>query len=290
MGLTKYLKMAFLNRWNLLVCFGTAAFSILSGRPDIVLPLVLAGEIGYLGFLGTHPKFQQYIEAQEAKLSRQDDREVVSTVARRLLAELPKPLVDRFEGVRTRCAELQRLARQMREPDRSSSPPPLDDLQIAGLDRLLWMYLRLLFTQYSMSQFLKKTSAAQIEQAISQLQERLKTLAAETDDVRRQRMSKVVEENLATSQARLANYQKAEQSYELMGLEIDRLENTIHSLSELAVNRQEPEFISGQIDQVANSMVQTERTMGELAFVTGLQLANEEVPPMLRAGTVRANE
>lgn len=289
MGLTKYLKMAFLNRWNLLVCFGSAAFSILSGRPDIVLPLVLAGEIGYLGFLGTHPKFQQYIEAQEAKLTRQDDREVVSTVARRLLAELPKPLVDRFEGVRTRCAELQRLARQMHDPDRTGAPPPLDDLQIAGLDRLLWMYLRLLFTQHSMSQFLKQTSAAQIERDIGQLQERLKTLGTGADDVRRQRLMKVVEENLATSRARLANYKKAEESYELMSLEIDRLENTIHSLSELAVNRQEPEFISGQIDQVANSMVQTERTMGELAFVTGLQLANEEVPPMMQRSTVSAN-
>ncbi|MDB5389172.1 MAG: hypothetical protein JWM11_4818 [Planctomycetaceae bacterium] len=289
MGLTKYLKMAFLNRWNLLVFLGGVAFSLLTGRPDIFLPIVLAGEISYLGFLGTHPKFQKYIEAQEAKASRQDDREAVSIVARRLLAELPKPLADRFEGVRSRCAELQRLARQMRDPDRTGVPPPLDDLQIAGLDRLLWMYLRLLFTQYSMSQFLKKTNAAAIEGDISRLEERMKSLVAETDEVRRQRLTKVVEENLSTSRSRLANYKKAEESYELMGLEIDRLENTIHSLSELAVNRQEPEFISGQIDQVANSMVQTERTMGELAFVTGLQLVNEEVPPMLRPNTVSTN-
>lgn len=290
MGLTKYLKTAFMNRWNLLICLGGVGFSILSGIPDILLPLFLAGELSYLGFLGTHPKFQQYVEAQEAKGTRQDDRTAVTTVARRLLAELPKSLVDRFEAVRTRCAELQRLARQMRDPDRTGTPPPLDDIQIAGLDRLLWMYLRLLFTQYSMSQFLKKTSAAQIESGIGQLEERLKTLSTEADDARRQRLQKVVEENLATSRARLANYKKAEESYELMGLEIDRLENTIHSLSELAVNRQEPEFISGQIDQVANSMVQTERTMGELAFVTGLQLANEEVPPMLRGSAVTASE
>lgn len=286
MGLTKYLKTAFLNHWNLLVCLGGVGFSVLSGRPDILLPLVLAGELTYLGFLGTHPKFQQYVEAQEAKLSRQDNREVVSTVARRLLAEMPKALVDRFELVRTRCAELQRIARQMRDPDQGGEPPPLDDLQIAGLDRLLWMYLRLLYTQYSMSQFLKKTSAEQIERDIGQLELRLKTLGDSPDDPRNQRLKKVVEDNLATSRARLANFQKAQESYELMGLEADRLENTIYSLGELAVNRHEPEFISVQIDQVANSMIQTERTMGELAFVTGLQLANEEVPPMLQQRTV----
>lgn len=285
MGLTKYLKMAFLNRWNLLVCLGGVGFSLLSGLPDIFLPLFLAGEISYLGFVGTHPKFQKYIEAQQAKVSREGNRELASSVARRLLADLPRHLVDRFEAVRTRCAELQGLARQMREPDPTGAPPAIDDPQIAGLDRLLWMDLRLLFTQHAMSQFLKKTSAEQIERDIGQLEERLKALGRETDEVRRKRLMKVVEDNLLTSRARLANYKKAQESYELMGLEIDRLENTIHSLSELAVNRQEPEFISGQIDQVADSMVQTEQTMGELAFVTGLQMANEEVPPMLRTRT-----
>jgi hypothetical protein len=89
-----------------------------------------------------------------------------------------------------------------------------------------------------------------------------------------------------TSHARLANYKKAEENCELMGLEIERLENTIHSLSELAVNRQEPEFISGQIDQVASSMVQTEKTMSDLQFVTGLKSVDDEVPEILRAPTV----
>ena len=153
------------------------------------------------------------------------------------------------------------------------------------------MYLRLLFTQFSLSQFLKKTSVEQIEEDIRQLEGRLKSLSDNANDPAQQRLHKVVEENLQTSRLRLANYQKARDNNELMSLEIDRLENTIHSLSELAVNRQEPDFISGQIDQVANSMVQTERTMGELAFVTGLNVAEEkEVPPMLQAAAVRASE
>jgi DNA-binding ferritin-like protein len=265
-------------------------FALLSGRADVVAPLVLAVEVAYLGFLGTHPKFQKYVEAQEAKEARQDGREVAATAVRRMLVELPKDLVRRFEAIRTRCTELRQIAQKMRDPGPNDEPPPLDDLQLAGLDRLLWMYLRLLFTQHSLSQFLEKTSVSQIEQDILELEERLKGFSAGTSDVRQQRLRKVVEDDLATSQARLANYKKAEENHELMSLEIKRLENTIHSLSELAVNRQEPEFISGQIDQVANSMVQTERTMGELAFVTGLKLANEEVPSMLRTNTVPVSE
>jgi hypothetical protein len=257
-------------------------FAFVSGYPDVFVPLVLAAETAYLGFLGTHPKFQKYVDAQEAKAARQDGSAAATATARRILKELPKPLVQRFEAVRTRCAELRQLARQMRDPELADGQP-LEDLQLTSLDRMLWMYLRLLFTQYSLSQFLKKTSAEQIEADIREFENRLKTLSSTQNDPRQQRLRKVVEDNLVTSHARLANFKKAEENYELMGLEIERLENTIHSLSELAVNRQEPEFISGQIDQVASSMVQTEKTMSDLQFVTGLKSVDDEVPEILRA-------
>ena len=289
-GLTRYLKVAFLNRWNLLAMLGGCGFSLLSGHADVFVPLVLAGETAYLGFLGTHPRFQKYVDAQEAKTARQDGSIAALETAKRMLKELPRPLVQRFGAIRTRCAELRQLARQIRDPERAGEPQPLEDLQLAGLDRLLWMYLRLLFTQYSLSQFLKKTSVQAIEDDIHQFEGRLKAMAEAPADPRQQKLRKVVEDNLQTSQARLANYKKAEENCELMGLEIERLENTIHSLSELAVNRQEPEFISGQIDQVATSMVQTERTMGELQFATGLKSLDEEVPPILRDAAVVAEE
>ena len=66
----KYLKTAFLNHWNLLVFLAGMAFALLSGSRDVLLPLVLAGEIAYVGLLGSHPKFQSYVDAQEAKAQR----------------------------------------------------------------------------------------------------------------------------------------------------------------------------------------------------------------------------
>lgn len=290
MGLTKYLKTAFGNRWNLLFFLGGTGFALISGHADVFLPLVLAAETAFLGFLGTHPKFQKYVDAQEAKASRQDGSAAATATARRILKELPKPLVQKFEAVRSRCAELRQLARQMRDPDQLGDGQPLEDMQLTSLDRMLWMYLRLLYTQYSLSQFLKKTSAGQIETDIRQFEDKLKVFSQAANDPRQQRLRKVVEDNLVTSHARLANYKKAEENCELMGLEIERLENTIHSLSELAVNRQEPEFISGQIDQVASSMVQTEKTMSDLQFVTGLKSVDDEVPQILRDQTAVVNE
>lgn len=283
MGLTKYLKAAFFNQWNLLTFLGGMGFSLLSGRFDVLAPLVVAAEVAYLGLLGTHPRFQRAVDAQDAKANRQDGADAVQATVRRILFELPKPLGQRFEELRSQCEELRQISARMREPVQTGAPPPLDDMQLASLDRLLWMYLRLLYTQHALSQFLQKTSWADIQANIDQLELRLKNLsAAAASDERQMRACKVVEDNLQTSRSRLENYQKARENHELMGLELDRLENTIRSLSELAVNRHEPNFISGQIDQVAASMVQTERTMGELQFVTGLNAEDEEVPSILR--------
>ncbi|MEN6495553.1 MAG: hypothetical protein ABFD16_14830, partial [Thermoguttaceae bacterium] len=109
-------------------------------------------------------------------------------------------------------------------------------------------------------------------------------------DPRKERMRKALDDNLQTNRTRLANLEKARENYQLVELEIDRLENKIRSLSEMAVNRQEPEFISSQVDQVASSMVETERTMNELQFATGLDPVDNEAPKLLRPKTTRVFE
>jgi hypothetical protein len=113
------------------------------------------------------------------------------------------------------------------------------------------------------------------------LEARLAQLPAEGANVQDQRVRKTLEDNLQTSRDRLANLQRARDNYDLVKLEIDRLENKIRSLSELAVNRQEPDYISGQVDQVASSMLETEKTMNDLRFVTGLDPI-DEAPSLLR--------
>jgi len=153
---------------------------------------------------------------------------------------------------------------------------------LAGLDRLLWIFLRLLYTHFALSRFLQKTDNEAIQQDIERIQTRLEPLPADSQDPQQQRIRKALEDNLATSQERLANYQKAMNNLQLIELQLDQLENRIHSLSEMAVNRQEPDFISSQVDLVATSMIQTEQTMNELRFATGLDAATAETPPLLR--------
>ena len=119
---------------------------------------------------------------------------------------------------------------------------------------------------------------------------RLKRLVPRGDDPQVERMRKAIEDNIQTCELRLSNLQKALANKELVELEISRLESKILSLSELAINRQEPDFISDQVDQVASGMIQTEKTMNDLQSITGLELADEAVPELLKREVVKINK
>jgi chemotaxis protein histidine kinase CheA len=275
----KYIKSAFLYHWNLVGFFGAVGFAALSPMPGALVPLAFALEIAYLGFLGTHPKFQQYVEAQAAKAGRESETLSADRALHQIMAALPRKSVQRFEALRSRCLELRQIAVGLRDPSRANEAMPLEELQLAGLDRLLWTFLRMLYTQYMLERFLTRTDEAQIKLTIDNLQASIQRQTAGTDDAQKQKIRKALEDNLETSRARLANLQKARDNSELVRLELDRLENKINSLSEMAVNRQEPDFIVRQVDQVASSMEQTERTMTDLQFATGM--AVEEAVPQL---------
>ncbi len=290
MGLGKYLKKAFLNHWNLLAFIGGMGFAMLSGHPDVYVPLVLAGEAAYVGVIGTHPKFQYYVDVQESKANRKDGSLLAAEAFEKMLKSLPIRQLDRFVSLRDRCLALRQIAQQMRMTEdlsRSSDPHPLDDLQLSGLDRLLWIDLRLLYTQTMLERFFERTSEDEIRAEIRRIEKKLAGLppADSAPGSPREGIRNALQDNLETSQARLANLQKARENSELIEAEISRLESKISSITEMAINRQDPQFVSSQVDQVAGSLVSTERAMNELQFATGLDPFDDLAPSIIPRAT-----
>ncbi len=185
----KYIKIAFRNRWNLLALAGSVGVALISGQPEIVLPLVLAAETAYLGYVGTHPKFQKYVDVQEAQLQREVHSQQNEAILARIRHGLPKELLFRFNQLRQRCQHLRRLAADLKHPQFDDLDSTLDSVQIAGLDRLLWVFLRLLFTYHSLATFLQDTSLERMQDDQSKLETRLKEI-----DANDQRVNQIVEQ------------------------------------------------------------------------------------------------
>ena len=110
-GLMDYLKAAFFFRWNLLFFLGGLAAAAIAPLPDVTIPIVLAGELAYLGALTSIPRFRAAIDAKvhsaQGTASTQPTTEPSLVV---MLAGLPGEARSRFERLHSRCVEMRHLA------------------------------------------------------------------------------------------------------------------------------------------------------------------------------------
>jgi hypothetical protein len=282
-GIAEYLKRAFLYRWNMLLFLGGTAAAALSPWPDALLPLVGAVEVLYLGGLVASSKFRDAIDAQAHKEARGPQaanatpgREAPRSV-QEVLAMLPMESKKRFEQVRARCVEMRAIASGVRGRAGAANEPG-NDLSTPALDRLLWVFLRLLVSSDSLQRFLQRTNADEIRTRLAESKQRLEQLTGGDD-----RIIRSLQDSVAAQELRLQNYERAKGNLEYVRVELDRIEAKIQVLAESSVNRQDPDFLSSQIDSVTESMQSTEKAISELQQITGLVDEMQEPPAILEA-------
>jgi len=276
-GMMAYLKRAFLYRWNLLLFLGGAAACALSPWPDALFPLLLAAEVAYLGGLVSRPKFRDAIDAQvhkEAQQSGTRQGAAGSESLSEIVNSLIPPSRQRFDALRARCLEMKSIARGVGNQSVSSS----EDLSTPALDRLLWIFLRLLASQQGLDRFLRSTSEAEIRARIEEIKTKLNSAAAQEE-----RFKHSLEDSVAVHELRLENYKKAGENAEFVRVELDRIEAKIQALVESSVNRQDPNVLSSQIEGVTESVQSTEAAIRELQQITGVVDQMQEPPAILDA-------
>jgi hypothetical protein len=274
-GLKEYLKRAFLFRWNMLLFGGGAIGALLTPWPDAAFALLVAGELIYLTQLVSSTKFRDAIDAQVYHETKQTAAVSGQQSIQGLVSGLSAESKRRFETLRARCLEMRALAMGVRGRTGAHEG---EDLSTAALDRLLWVFLRLLVSQEAMQQFLQRTDVKEINMRLEECRTRL---AANKDGD--ERIIRSLTDSLSAQEMRLANYQKAQGNADFVRIELDRIEAKIQALTEAAVNRQDPDFLTGQIDSVSESMQSTETTIRELQQLTGFMDQMEEPPAILEA-------
>jgi len=281
-GWFRYVKEAFTYKWNLLLFGGATVAALLSPSPDVVLPLVAAGEIAFLAGLTTLPRFQGAIDAK----ARAEERGLGAGTAPPT-ADKQKKLADvlgsleadrrnRFLRVRARCVEMQRIANAVRGDTRDESGAA-SELRAPALDRLLWVFLRLLLSQQALNRFLRAADG----QAIKTQLDELITKQRAAEEKKDERILRSITDSVATATLRLDNYEKAKSNAEFVGVELDRIENKIQALTEMAISHQDPNELSIQVDAVAEGMSHTEQTIRDLQAITGLSSDNNDAPSIL---------
>ncbi len=278
---SEYLKEAFFFRWNLLFFVGGTAAAALTPLAPVLLPLVGAGELAYLAGLISVPRFRAAIDAK-AHARRQGTPTAAPSVPApslsMMLNSLPSESRARFERLHERCLEMRGIAAGVRGTA-GSQTGSAEDIRTPGLDRLLWLFLRLLLSKAALDRFLKTMDGQEISNRLEELRKNLAAAQAGGDD----RVVRSLQDSIAMGELRLDNFGRAKKNAEFVSVELDRIEGKIQALAEMAVNRQDPDFLSSQVDSAAESMRQTEKAVSELQHLTGLGEQLEEPPPILES-------
>jgi len=279
-GLKDYLKEAFFFRWNMLLFLGGMAGAAMAPLADVTFPLVIAGELAYLTALISLPRFRAAIDA---KVHSHDGRTAATATEAPaslvvMLAGLPNEARRRFEQLHSRCVEMRALAVGVRGAS-GKDAGSAEEIRTPGLDRLLWLFLRLLMSKNALDRFLQTMSSEDVATRLEQLRKDF-TGAQQADD---DRIAKSLQDSIAMAELRLDNYARAKKNAQFVSIELDRIEGKIQALAEMAVNRQDPDLLSSQVDSAAESMRQTEKAVSELQHLTGLADELQDPPPILEA-------
>lgn len=276
----RYLKEAFSFKWNLLF-FGGATVAAAMLAPDILLPLVAAGELAYLAGLTSVPKFQSAIDARVhaengelGKLASGERNAKPQASLTRTLRALDPESRKRFLQLRKRCGKMHKIAKGVRGQHREQGGGINGDARTPSLERLLWVFLKLQVSDKALRSFLAETDEDEISQGLQDLEKR-KTQAEEKSQAR---IVNSLTDSITTAVMRLENYRKAEENAHFVEVELDRIEGKIQGLSEMGVSNQDPDYISSQVDAIADGMAHTEEAMRELEYITGLTSETDEAP------------
>lgn len=258
------MKRAFAWHWHLLVLGAGVFAGLVSGHPEMVLPLVAAGELLYLGMLGTNERFQKVLHGKELLESAGNQADVEAKRLEKVMEFLSEADRTRFYRLRERCQMMTQLRAKMESGGDVTAVATSTgdaDFRNRSLDRLLWLFLKLLHNEEALERFVGNTSGEVLAKSLAEAR---KEVAAAEATEGRERLAESLREKMDTIEQRIANYRAAEANLELIRAELDKTEQKISHICEVGMTSRDGSEFSHQIKGIADGVSISEKAFAHL--------------------------
>jgi len=195
-------------------------------------------ETAFLFSLGLNPRFQKIVDAQDLQIDRDDATEKRKV----LIGTLPPEGQQKVAALTTTCEKVLDVFRNQQAEEF------LLDASRESLERLRWVYLKLLVARANLQNLGSRETEASLRGRISQLE----------DDLRAQNLSESLrnskEATAANLKERLANLSRKVESLAEIDSDLTRIESQVEVILEKALLQGKPQTISTDIE-LASSFV-----------------------------------
>lgn len=228
--------------------------------------LGIAGEMLYLWLLASNKNYQKVV--QGTKLSQQ--KAAMGEKQFQLLQRLDPSSRERYQRLAGNCFSILKITGgDLPDPETVQK-----DLRVSGLNKLLWMFSKLLNSRLRIEAIISRTSTKELEEEIQEISQKM-TKQPETSTLRRS-----LQGTLDIQKRRLDNLLKAKESLEVVDAELDRIEKQVALLKEEASVSSDPELVSIRLDGVMDSLSGTSQWMSEQDELFG-SMEESTVPDQL---------
>lgn len=240
-----YFKEAFYNQYNLITLGGLGALGLMFSG---FLYLAGAFELIYMAMVPTDERFQRYVRSEQNR----NLLEAEEYQRKETLTHLAGADRNRLNLVRSIVQDIKEVASKV---DRSSAFLVEQDLN--KLDYLEKTFLRMLGSLTLLNRHLSATNTGQIQQQIEKLGKEIEAASPRVKAIK-QRNAQILEQ-------RLSRLTKAEEDREVLEANLDTIEDTLKLIRDNVVSLNNPQGISGQIDDVVVNMQESEKLMASMA-------------------------
>lgn len=278
LGLRDYLKSAFSARpwgmpvppnWIMLAGFGMLTLLLSPG----FLVLGAGCELGYLFFLSTSKRFQNYVDAVYQSQQQVSSQQRLETLINKLWPDQEK----RFHRLQERCASVLEFYTQFLNVGFETAQQ-----HVASLNKFAWIFLQLLLTRQAISQILKQSSFVKVLQdEMTDLEQQIQDAKTSPD------LKRSLEGKRDIIKQRLDVLNQAEDKLKFIDSELDRIEQQVELLREQAVITKDSQALSSRIDSVSTSLGETTDWIKEQQSLFGAVQDMVEEPPHILPQAVK---
>ncbi len=234
----------------------------------------LGCELAYLGWLGTHPRFQKLVNGGRLM----DEQRRWQARLYDLVRQLSSEDQQRYRALEARCQDI--LEQQVRA---SALSQGLNE-QGEGLGRLVWIYLRLLLMRESIRKIIRESNSlehsAQLKERIDKLQEQLKQPSIGED------LRKSLSSQIEILQQRQEKKREAVNKLAFLDAELTRIQEQVELLREQSVLSTDPEVVSERIDQITTTLGGTNQWIRDQQKIYGaMEDLLSDPPPLVVQGS-----